>query len=477
MKHYIKCSCICQVKYVIIKQIKSKNRIFFVSMFKRCEKIMKRVFKKTGKIIGITFLSIIGFLALLCVITLIWGAVQRGRGSVMDFPTAPEDFVPEIRLVVFTDTHNENENVADAIDTSYRLFDEDETYEGVDAFYCLGDFTSIGTEPDYENYAKTLKEHVREETPCITIHGNHEFKNKKEYKQLFDTYFGYEPDNVMEINGFSCIASSGKRSLTEWTFTPKSLKWLSDSIDQAQQKADGKPIFVFQHPHPWGTVYGSTVWGDPQINVVLNGNTNVVDFSGHSHFPLNDPRSINQSSYTSVGCGAMARFELDINGIVGQHPEGFEDAAQMCVVEANSSGSVRLRGYDLLSDTYFCDYYIPDVNDKASFPYTYKNMKAHDKAPEFAEDTKVSAHKNENGEWVLSFYEAAAPEGFITHEYKVTVKDENGKKVFSKNFINDYYVIDLDNTADFRIGTDTLEQGKTYTAIIRKSKEFKFIAE
>ena len=61
-----------------------------------------------------------------------------------------------------------------------------------------------------------------------------------------------------------------------------------------------------------------------------------------------------------------------------------------------------------------------------------------------------------------------------------------GKKVFSKNFINDYYVIDLDNTADFRIGTDTLEQGKTYTAIIcaesayhyrSKSMKFTFTAE
>ncbi|MBQ7596203.1 MAG: hypothetical protein IJU45_06030, partial [Clostridia bacterium] len=253
---------------------------------------------------------------------------------------------------------------------------------------------------------------------------------------------------------------------------------------QAEKKAGNKPVFVFQHPHPWGTVYGSSVWGDPQINVVLNGHKNVVDFSGHSHFPLNDPRSINQASYTSVGCGAMARFELDNNCIVGQHPDGYEDAAQICIVEANSSGQVRLRGYDLISDTYICDYYTDLSSDDS--PYTYKNMKSHDASPEFSSDAKASAYKNENGEWVISFDDAQVPDGFIVHEYKVTIKDENGKKIFSKNFINDYYIIDDKHTADFRIGADTLEQGKQYTAVVRaesayhkysQPKEFTFNAQ
>ena len=447
---------------------------------------MKKVLKKTGKILLGILLAILGFLAVLCVITLCWGALQQSKGSVSEaLPRVPETFKPAVRIVVFTDTHNENDVVADAIDSSYSLFDNDKTYKGVDAFYCLGDFSSIGEEDAYKAYADTLKMHLRKETPCITIHGNHEFKDDN-YKQYFSKYFDHEPDTVKQINGFSCIAFSGERSLTEWTFTPRSLKWLSDSIEKAEQSADGKPIFVFQHPHPWGTVYGSSVWGDPQINVVLNGHTNVVDFSGHSHFPFSDPRSINQASYTAVGCGALHRFELDINGLVGQHPDGVDEAAEMCIVEADNDGSVRLRGYDLRSDTYFCDYYIDNVNDKTSFAYTYKNLKAHDKTPVFKADTKAKAYKNADGEWVLSFDEAQATEGFIVHEYKVTIKDENGKKILSKNFINDYYIFDDDDTADFRIGTDTLQNGKKYTALItaesayhKRSKpiELKFKAE
>ena len=386
-------------------------------------------------------------------------------------PVTPEDFVPAVRFVVFTDSHNKNDHVALAVDTAYELFDNDSVYPGVDAFFGLGDFSSVGGEGDYANYAKTLSEHVREDTILINIHGNHEFKNDN-YKEYFVKYFGHEPDTVTEVNGFSCIAFSGERSQTEWTFTPSSLSWLDSAIGEAQEKADGKAVFVFQHPHPWGTVYGSTYWGDPQINAVLNKHPGIVDFSGHSHFPMNDPRSIFQGSYTALGCGAMATFELDKNYIPGQHPDGYDPAAQMCIVEADNDGSVRLRGYDLLSDTYLFDYYTDNVNDKSTYAYTYNSRKAQDTAPVFADDAKATAYKNESGEWVLSFDEAKAADGYVVHNYKVTVKDENGKTVCSDTFINDYYVIDDDDTADFRIGTDTLESGKTYTLSVRAESAY-----
>lgn len=438
---------------------------------------MKKGLKTIGKAIGWFFAGLIGFLAVLSLITLIWGGAQRVRGKVMDLPETPADFVPTVRIITFTDTHNENDNVADAVDTAYRLFDDDPVYAGVDAFFGLGDFTSIGGEGDYANYAGVLNEHVREDTILINVHGNHEFKNREQYADLFVKYFGHAPNTVTDVNGFSCIAFSGDPSLTEWTFTPSSLKWLSGAIEEAEEKAQGRAIFVFQHPHPWGTVYGSTVWGDPQINVVLNGHTSVVDFSGHSHFPFNDPRSINQASYTAVGVGAMARFELDNNYIVGQHPDGYDDAAEFVVIEADDDGSVRLRGYDLLSDTFFCEYYIDNVNDRNSFAYTFKNMKAHDQAPVFDADTSARAYKNENGEWVLSFDEAKAPAGYIVHDYKVIIRDEKGKKIFGKNFIDDYYVIDEDDTADFRIGNDTLESGKTYTLCVRAESAYHLYSE
>lgn len=418
------------------------------------------------KITGIVLGSVVSLLAVLCLITLCWGGVQMSRGEVTDaLPSVASDFVPEIRLIVFTDTHNENENVADAIDTAYALFDNDEVYSGVDGFFGLGDFSSIGTEPDYKAYADTLNEHVREETVLINVLGNHEFKQDY-YKELFEKYFGHEINTVTEINGFTCIAFSGERSLTEWTFTPGSLKWLNDEVHKAVEKAGDKPVFVFEHPHPFGTVYGSTVWCTPQLNPVFAGHTNLINFSGHSHFPMNDPRSINQSTYTSVGVGAMARFELDENFIPGQHPEGYEDAAQFAVVEADSTGRVRIRGYDLLSDTYFCDYFIEDVNDRDAFAYTYKNMKAHDTAPVFPENAKASVSVTEDGNYRVSFTKAEVADGFIVHEYKVIIKDESGKELYKDNFVAPYYLINNSTSEGFTVSKDILESGKAYTLTV-----------
>lgn len=425
---------------------------------------MKKILKGIGKAIGIFFGAIFGFLALCVVVTLCWGGVQASRGSVMNtLPEVPDDFVPEVRFAVYTDTHNENENVADALDTLHTLFADDETYKGVDAVFGLGDFTSIGEENHFEDFVNTLKAHEYEGTQLINILGNHEMKNKNAC-EYFRKYFGYEPDTVHDINGFTFICFSGSPSLLEWTFSIKDLKWLSDEVDKAVEKADGKPVFVMQHPHNFGTVYGSAVWCDPQINPIYNGKTNVVSFSGHSHFPANDPRSINQSTYTSIGAGAMARFELDKNYVVGQHPDGYDTAAEVIVVEADSAGRVRARGYDLNSDTFFYDYFIENVNDRDTFAYTYKNLKAHDSAPVFDENTAVSVKKNDGGEWVLSFNEAKS--NYIVHHYNIKITDENGKKVFKDTFIDDYFVIDDDDTADFRIDGGVLEAGRKYTAQI-----------
>ena len=416
------------------------------------------------------FIGIIFGITSVLTVILPFGGVQRLTGSVtQELPVVPDGFTPSIRLVAFTDSHNCNDHVADAVDTAYALFDSDPVYAGVDGFFGLGDFSSVGGEGDYANYAATLHEHVRPETVLINIHGNHEFKNDN-YREYFLKYFEHDPDTVTEINGFSCIAFSGERGATEWTFTEKSLVWLSDAINEAEAKADGKAVFVFQHPHPWGTVYGSTYWSDPQINVVLNGHNSVVDFSGHSHFPMNDPRSILQTSYTSVGCGAMATFETDKDYLPGQHPDGYDPAAQMCIIEADYDGSVRIRGYDLLSDTYICDYYIDNVNDRESYAYTLKNMYAHDTKPVFPEEMSATAYKNDAGEWVISFDEAQS--AFIVHEYRVTILNDKGILIYTKNFVDDYFVFDDDNTADFRIGNDTLESGKSYTLIVRAESAY-----
>ena len=52
------------------------------------------------------------------------------------------------------------------------------------------------------------------------------------------------------------------------------------------------------------------------------------------------------------------------------------------------------------------------------------------------------------------------------------IKNEKGLIVHTENYVDDYFVFDDDDTADFRIGTDTLESGKTYTLLVRAESAY-----
>ncbi len=402
---------------------------------------------------------------------LVCGINQVVAGNVTDgFPQTPADFTPTVRFVVFTDSHNNNARVGAMIDTAYEMFDNAEPYAGIDAFCSLGDFSSIGTEPDYDAFIATLNGHIRPGTRSICILGNHE--TKQEYSlDMFREKFGYEPDSVTEINGFSFIALSSYPHATEWTYPRSSIRWAKEQLAAAEAKNDGRAIFVLQHPHNFATVYGSSFYCEPQLNTVWGGHSEVVCFSGHSHFPSCDPRSLNQSNFTNVGCGAMDRFELEKNCLINQHPEHYDMAAEFTVVEADNDGSVRILGYDLNSGTCFRDAYIDDVNDVENYTYSYKNMQKNDPAPVFGADASAYAVQNENGEWILSFDEAE--DAFIVHDYTVKITDEKGRRVYKEKLLNDYYYFDGDDTAHFNIGADTLQTGKTYTVTITAQNAYR----
>ena len=67
------------------------------------------------------------------------------------------------------------------------------------------------------------------------------------------------------------------------------------------------PFFYFQHPVPKDTCYGSWSWGqDAGVSTrVLSGYSNVIAFSGHTHYSLLDERFIWQGAFTSIGAGSL----------------------------------------------------------------------------------------------------------------------------------------------------------------------------
>ena len=104
------------------------------------------------------------------------------------------------------------------------------------------------------------------------------------------------------------------------------------------QKMIQKTNFRILHQHIKDTVYGSQEWGtkdSAKINEVLKEYPQVITFSGHSHYPLDDPRSIHQKDFTSVGTSSVSYMEVEGGKVQGTIPPGASTLSQGLLVEVD----------------------------------------------------------------------------------------------------------------------------------------------
>ncbi len=198
------------------------------------------------------------------------------------------------------------------------------------------------------------------------------------------------------------------------------------------------------HEHVAGTVYGSREelgegWGTGVFTDIFRKYPQIIDFSGHSHYPVNDPRSIWQGDFTAVGTASLDYFEFTVDENRTVHPKNNKKCAQMWVVEADANNRVRLRGYDLISDSRLCEYLIEKPADKDTFAYTPEKMAAASSAPAFAAGAAVSFKKNLSGEYSATVPAAAPSDGKIVFLYRVFVYDANGNPAGDFWELSGYY--------------------------------------
>lgn len=382
-------------------------------------------------------------------LTNVWGVAFLPSGVTSGFKgkktIVPDDFTPVLRFAVCSDIHLDGEEGQASAVRFGQLFDDMYTYSAscaysnFDAMMVAGDFSGGGAEKQYVMYKKITEEKLRPETKLLTVIGNHEFIDYRDVDAtvgytVYKKYISEEMDTDVVINGYHFIGvaydDNGK------TFKTK-LSWLKERLDNATAENPEMPVFVYQHPHPFLTVYGSVNWGDTDLRKVLNKYPQVIDFSGHSHYCPADPRSVWQGAFTAVGCGSLAALMGNLNYI-----EGDKDApgksGSAWVVEADSKGNVLMKLYDIENRQFFpgVQYFFTGLHKKNKRTYNWHKLKSLDTAPVFTSGAKVKGAVNEEGETVISFPDA---KGFYPAEnYKITVIDKNKKCVFAKTVISDY---------------------------------------
>ena len=403
------------------------------------------------------------FLTSLIGVSFLLSSLKSGTAGT-DIKT-PDNFTPVLRFIVCSDIHLDGDDETQETAVRFRnlftdmyAYSENSDYSNLDAILVAGDFTSGGATNEYELFNSIVAANKKDSTQLLTVLGNHEFIDYRDVDatvgyDVYKTYINENVDTDTVINGYHFIGVSYDDDGKNFK---KKMQWLDERLANATKENPDKPVFVFNHPHPTLTVYGSVNWGDISLRAVLSKYPQVVDFSGHSHYAASDPRSVWQGEFTAVGCGSLAAFMGNLNYIEGdQDAPGKSGGAWL--VECDADGNVSMKLYDIENRIFFSniDYYFTNLSDSSKRTYNWYQQKSLDTSPLFPENSSVSCTVSDEGEVTISFPQAR---GYYEAEnYKIKVTDSKNKTVFEKTVISEYVRA---NNADMSVIIGNLDAGE-----------------
>lgn len=356
------------------------------------------------------------------------------------------NFNAKLRFIVTSDIHYkvdtdiEKERFEKGMKKAYE-YAEQESYKNIDAFFAVGDFANRGQADEMQKFKESLDAAIMPETKITLMLASHEFMSEgqeaaiEKLKQIYNM----EPDNYFNIKGcsFICLSTEDGCRIKE-----KKQEWLKEKLELSAANGRKAPIFVFQHPHLTDTVYGSINWGEDDINSILADYPQVIDFSGHSHAPINDPRSIHQKYVTSLNTGSFSYFELDeFDLMTGTVPPDAKQCAQFYIVEVNEENAVRILSYDILTERFFDNEYLIETPwEPESFIYTSERALTEAK-PYFADDT-VCVITTEENKLNIEFSQAKT-DGYRVNAYTIAIRNSDNEIILQKRICSSYYLNDM----------------------------------
>ena len=376
--------------------------------------------------------------------------------SLLANPKAPEDtgdFSPVARFIVTSDSHIttigdvQSFRLQRMIKLGYDIAEKDEEYNSMDAVLVAGDVTDMGTKIAFGSIKAAIKPVIKDGTQFLaTVSTSHDDRNLgKESLLLYEEIMGQETDFHRVINGFHFIGVSASKIEGEH-YSEYQKEWLIEQLEAAVADDPSKPVFVIQHEHISNTVYGSSDfegWGMADFAEILKKYPQVIDFSGHSHYPNNDPRSIWQGDYTAVGTGGLYYTELTVDDIKTFHPTDYRFVSTFWVVEIDAENRIRLRAVDLLSKEYLCEYILESPFERK---YTPEQQIQRSKAPVFENgaSAKVIGKK-------LYLDAAQSSDGMPIFIYRAYAVDAEGNRTQVGTTVPGYYRYKVPDTVTIKL--------------------------
>ncbi len=361
---------------------------------------------------------------------------------------------PDLRFGVVSDIHVTTPESCAMFERALRIFKA----RGVDAVMVPGDLTDWGLKASLM-YVKETWDRVFAGTGVVPLFctGNHDYDGWAYGDMTMEMHAnGYdEHDRLYRRKDESSMAAAWKEVFGEdfagvrlWTV--KGYDFIAGEYHGAdglsafmKRHGDrfrgGRPFFYFQHLPIRGTTHDSFGWADGgRVGPVLNDHPNCIAFTGHTHVPFNDERSIWQGAYTIVnvpslsysctpgGCenGECNRAE-GAPPVMEKMPYRRELRGGQGFVVSVWGDRVVIERRDLEEDA--CD--LPDwvVPLSAARPYTYAARADKEPVPAFPAGATValgtSNAENRLGDWAIvldcRFPSAVVPAGHRVRDYEI----------------------------------------------------------
>lgn len=368
-------------------------------------------------------------------------------------PKDTSEFSPVLRFAITSDSHIttigdvQTSRLQKMIKLSYKIAESDIEYKKLDAVLIAGDVTDMGTKIAFGSIKAATAPVLKDETQFLaTVSTSHDDRKiGKDSLKLYKNIMEQENDFHSVINGYHFIGISASVIEGEH-YSDYQKKWLIEQLDAAVADDPAKPIFVIQHEHISNTVFGSfdfEGWGMPDFADILKKYPQVVDFSGHSHYPINDPRSIWQGEYTALGTGGLYYCEITVDDIKTVHPKGYRFVSTFWIVEVDANNRIRFRAVDLKTKQYLCEYMLDNPFERK---FTPEQQISGSKPPVFADNVKIKFAGNK-----IKLDAAESADGKPIFIYRAFAVDNDGNRIPVGKTVAQYYKYNVPDTVEIEL--------------------------
>jgi len=383
-------------------------------------------------------------------------------------------------FAVLSDTHVDGPDTPTAgkfVSALEQLRDKasEQDPNGLSAVLIAGDLVNnpYSSEDNYVqvNYFKKLYESVLNpvRTPLVYTPGNHDvFKEWtpdaiEQAKNISDRlgldYFLTDKDEEARVKmecrhcrvedvDILCILPVGRKPVV---YTDAQLEWLDSKLSALTCRHPGRFVFILTHPMITGTVYGSELgdyWATEALTPILSKYPQAVVFGGHLHFPLNDPRSIWQGSFTAMGCGSVRYMAIEDGGY--EHMAGktvMKDCnafSQGLLLQLDRKGSMRVTRMDFQNRSTIGEPWIvrhPDRKLEFLKKYSFEKRAASNSAPKLKSLSLTKGSPKKGGKVPVSATFTSGTDDEFVHHYVITVCNEAADTVCTKKILADFYTV------------------------------------